>query len=387
MNRLLRKTRVLSKLGMSVLHAKLLRKRRPIFVGLYITNNCNLRCSYCFHNVEDRYDDPTRRDPKTSEIFRQVDEMYDLGMRWIFLLGGEPLVHKDIGPLVKHITDKGILLHIFTNGIMIPKRFKQIERADGVAVSIDGAEEATDLLRGKGAFKKAFDGAEMCAKAGMQTRIHAVINQHSFKDMKVLAQMCLEKGFHLTLSPLNSIGDGMGQKHGGNDPSLRMTTEQYKEFYRLYRNLKTDGYPISNSLYSIDKAANWPTDYHRWIKRDGINGPAEEFIGYKQEPCVIGDTHGCIDSEGTMFNCIQRGVLDGLNIKDVGIKKAWDALPEFRKDCNMCSSMNTIETAAYLNMRPEIVMEGIKFFFGKRPKPTKSTLGPGDATGQRAAAN
>ena len=73
-----------------------------------------------------------------------------------------------------------------------------------------------------------------------------------------------------------------------------------------------------------------------------------------------------------MFNCIQRGVLDGLNIKDVGIKKAWDALPEFRKDCNMCSSMNTIETAAYLNLRKEIVMEGIKFFFGKRPKPNNS---------------
>ena len=202
MNRFLRRTRVLSKLAASVLHAKLFRQRRPIFVGLYITNNCNLRCSYCFHNVEDRYDDPSRRDPKTSEIFRQVDEMYDLGMRWIFLLGGEPLVHKDIGPLVKYITDKGILLHIFTNGIMVPKRFKQIERADGVAVSIDGGEEATDLMRGKGAFKKAFQGAEMCAQAGMQTRIHAVINQHSFQDMKILAQMCLDRGFYLTLSPL-----------------------------------------------------------------------------------------------------------------------------------------------------------------------------------------
>ena len=387
MNRFLRRTRVLSKLAASVLHAKLFRQRRPIFVGLYITNNCNLRCSYCFHNVEDRYDDPSRRDPKTSEIFRQVDEMYDLGMRWIFLLGGEPLVHKDIGPLVKHITDKGILLHIFTNGIMIPKRFKQIERADGVAVSIDGGEEATDLMRGKGAFKKAFQGAEMCAQAGMQTRIHAVINQHSFQDMETLAQMCLDRGFYLTLSPLNSIGDGMGQKHGGNDPSLRMSREQYKEFYRLYRKLKTDGYPISNSLYSIDKAANWPTDYHRWIKREGIGGSAEEFNGYKQEPCVIGETHGCIDSEGTMFNCIQRGVLDGLNIKDVGIKKAWDALPEFRKDCNMCSSMNTIETAAYLNLRKEIVMEGIKFFFGKRPKPAKSTLGSRGFTEENAKIN
>ena len=378
MSRFFRKTRVLSKLVANVAYAKILKKRRPIFLGLYITNTCNLRCTYCFHNVEDRYDDKSRPDPKTLEIFRQVDEMYDLGTRWIFLLGGEPLVHKDIGKIVKYITDKGILLHIFTNGIMVPKRFEQIKSADGVAISVDGGEEATDVMRGKGAFKRAFEAAEICVKAGMQTRVHAVINKHSFNDMEFLAKKCQKVGCHITLSPLNSIGDGMGQKHGGNDPSLRMSKDQYKEFYRLYRKLKTDGYPISNSLYSIDKAATWPTDYHKWIQREGINGPdeefagynVEEFAGYKQEPCVIGYTHGCIDSEGTMFNCIQRGVLDGQNIHDVGIKNAWDALPEFRKDCNMCSSMNTIETAAYMNLRKEILMEGVKFFFGRKPKPS-----------------
>ena len=57
MSRFFRKTRVLSKLVANVAYAKILKKRRPIFLGLYITNTCNLRCTYCFHNVEDRYDD------------------------------------------------------------------------------------------------------------------------------------------------------------------------------------------------------------------------------------------------------------------------------------------------------------------------------------------
>ena len=70
---------------------------------------------------------------------------------------------------------------------------KDIESADGVAISVDGGEEATDAMRGKGAFKRAFEAAEICVKAGMQTRIHAVINQHSFRDMDVLAKMCLQK--------------------------------------------------------------------------------------------------------------------------------------------------------------------------------------------------
>ena len=364
-----RKVRVLSKLGLSILHSKILNKRRLVFCSLYITNTCNLRCSYCFHNIEDRYDDKSRPDPKTVEIFNQVDELYKLGVRWIFLLGGEPLVHKEIGLIVNYIVKKGMLLHIFTNGIMIPRRFEQIKKTDGVSVSVDGGEEATDLMRGEGSFRKAFEGAEICSKAGISTRVHAVINQHSFQDMEILAKMCYDRGLYITLSPLNSIGDGMGQKHGGNDPALRMSTEQYQDFYKRYRKLKLDGYPIANSLYSINKALEWPTDHHRWIRRDPKTGIPEEFKGYKQEYCVNGHSHVGLDSEGTMLNCIQRGVTDGPNTKEVGIKKAWEQLPEYRKDCSMCSSMNTIETAAYTNIRKEIIYEGFKFFFGKKLTP------------------
>ena len=83
---------------------------------------------------------------------------------------------------------------------MIPKKFDQIKSADGVAISVDGGEEATDLMRGKGAFKKAFDAAEICVNAGMQTRIHAVINKHSFNDMEFLA-----KKMPTSWMPLNSL--------------------------------------------------------------------------------------------------------------------------------------------------------------------------------------
>ena len=69
-----------------------------------------------------------------------------------------------------------------------------------------------------------------------------------------------------------------------------------------------------------------------------------------------------------MFNCIQMGCLHGLNIKEVGIKRAWDELPQYRPNCVSCASVNTIETAAYLNLRPEIILDGFRFFFGRRKK-------------------
>ena len=43
-------------------------------------------------------------------------------------------------------------------------------------------------------------------------------------------------------------------------------------------------------------------------------------------------------------------------------------LPRLRKDCVSCASVNTIETSAYLNLRPEIMRDGFSFFWNRRKK-------------------
>ena len=67
-----------------------------------------------------------------------------------------------------------------------------------------------------------------------------------------------------------------------------------------------------------------------------------------------------------MFNCIQLGCMNGPNIKEHGVRRAWELLREYRPNCESCSSVNTIEVAAYLNVRHEIITDGLKFFFGKK---------------------
>ncbi len=360
MNRLHRKAWVVSRLGMSILKAKLLKQRNPIFVGLYITNQCNLRCSYCFVNVEDRFNNPARKGFTTEEIFKIVDDLYAMGTRWIFLLGGEPLVHNGIAQIVRHIVRKGILLHILTNGTLIEQKIDQIEQADGVCVSIDGGESSTDRMRGQGTFKRALRGVEIALSRGMKTRIHAVLDRYSITEMEMLAGMAQQIGVTITIAPPNYLGKS-------DIPALSLTREEYQDFYRRYRRLKELGYPIGNSYFSIDKALHWPIGYHEFIS------PGQRFNSYRPIPCVIGRWHGCIDAEGTVFNCIQRGCLDGLNLKEVGLKRAWNQLPERRSDCLSCASINTIETSAYLNLKPEIIGDGIRFFFGRLKATTKGS--------------
>lgn len=353
MSRLRRRLTILSKLGTSLLAAKVTGRRRPVFMGLYITNRCNLRCKYCFVNVDDRFDKPERWGFSREEVLNVVDELHAMGTRWVFLLGGEPLMHPAFGDIVRHIAGKDILLHVLSNGTLIEQKIDALEPADGVCVSIDGAERATDEMRGAGTYKKALRGVEIALGRGLKTRIHAVLNKFSQPDMEELARVARGMGVTITLSPPNYLG-------ATDDPSLQLTREEYQDFYRRYRSLKERGFPIGNSFFAIDKALAWPAGYHEFI------GTGQTFPGYEPLNCAIGDLHGCIDAEGTMFNCIQRGCLAGQNIRTEGIAKAWEALPSFRPGCVSCASVNTIEASAYLMLRHEVLLDGFRFFFGKR---------------------
>jgi len=363
MSRFTHRVRILSKIGWSIAHAKLLRQRRPVFIGLYITNRCNLRCKYCFVNVDKRFNDPKRWGFSGQEVRDIVDELYTMGTRWIFMLGGEPLMHDEVGPIVRHIVNKGILLHVLTNGTLIESKIDEIEAADGVCVSVDGLEAATDAMRGKGTFRKALRGIEVALSRGMTARIHAVLTKPSLGDMEALAAIAKDMGVGISISPPNYLGHS-------DVPALQLTREEYRDFYARYRRLKEQGFPINNSFYAIDKALEWPVDYHEFIKE------GQRFPDYRPIRCVIGDLHGCIDAEGTMFNGIQLGCLSGANIREVGLKQAWAELPNWRPNCVSCASVNTIETAAYLGLRPEILTDGFRFFFGRALKRDSHPLLP-----------
>ena len=90
------------------------------YLELPVVKHCNLNCRYCSHfaNIEDKYYMPIESFEndmnRLSELFSNVTEMR--------LLGGEPLLHSQIGEFVR-IAKKyfpGTELKIATNGLLIP---------------------------------------------------------------------------------------------------------------------------------------------------------------------------------------------------------------------------------------------------------------------------
>jgi MoaA/NifB/PqqE/SkfB family radical SAM enzyme len=343
--------RILKNLFLQSAKAKYLSTRVPVFVSIVLNGRCNLRCSYCYANVNNRFDNLQPEGFSKQEIFAMVDELYRMGTRLIFLLGGEPLLHEHIGEIVEYIVGKGIMLHIITNGTLIKKKLNRIKKAHYLCVSLDGPQEYNDRYRGKGTYAVIIDNLKAALAESLHVRIHPVLTKGSIKILPDLIKVCQELKVLMTYSPANYLGET-------DFPDFKMTDEEYKEFWSELIRMKKRGAPIANSLYALRKVVDWPIGYHAFI-----TGEQAERYDYTPVFCASGYTYCGIDSSGIMCNCINLGVKNGLNVREVGIKKAWDYLPEIRRNtgCVSCATLNTVETSVYMNLAPTIWWDAVRY--------------------------
>jgi MoaA/NifB/PqqE/SkfB family radical SAM enzyme len=127
-------------------------------VDVYITSQCNRRCSYCFLPA-DFFDSGARMSLESfSGVVRWSQHN---GVGEITLLGGEPSLHPSFPDMISHASGQGLDIRVVTNGA---RSFQRL-LADGtigpgnlarVAVSLDTLDEALqDQLRGRGAWQDA----------------------------------------------------------------------------------------------------------------------------------------------------------------------------------------------------------------------------------------
>lgn len=135
----------------------------PAFLIASITSNCNLHCAGCYSRCNGATTDCEPKDQLTSSEWGRIfKESEDLGISFILLAGGEPLLRKDV--IDEAAKCKSILFPIFTNGTFLRKDnldFYEKHRNLIPVISIEGDREKTDARRGKGVYDRllsAMDG-------------------------------------------------------------------------------------------------------------------------------------------------------------------------------------------------------------------------------------
>lgn len=126
----------------------------PPFLIASITSSCNLHCAGCYSRANHACSDEAPVSQLTSEEWKKIFvEARDLGIGFILLAGGEPMLRKDVIDVAGTIPE--IIFPIFTNGTMISEKYIESFRDHRnliPVISIEGHEEKTDQRRGDGMY-------------------------------------------------------------------------------------------------------------------------------------------------------------------------------------------------------------------------------------------
>ncbi len=90
---------------------------RPLTVA--VTAQCNLRCTGCRYG---RHFMPGEQ--LSLEKMRELlDDAQACGIEHVRLYGGEPLLHRDLPAIVRHLVELGLSTYVTTNGTLLRQRF------------------------------------------------------------------------------------------------------------------------------------------------------------------------------------------------------------------------------------------------------------------------
>lgn len=141
----------------------------PSFLIASITSKCNLHCAGCYSRCNKATVDAEPVSQLTGEEWLKIfDEADVLGISFILLAGGEPMLRRDI--IEAAGKQQNILFPIFTNGTFMDERyFELFERCRNLipVMSIEGDQTITDARRGEGIYNRLICNMEELQRRGL----------------------------------------------------------------------------------------------------------------------------------------------------------------------------------------------------------------------------
>src|SRR5688572_16671050 len=158
------------------------------YLRISLTDNCNLRCFYCMPEEEYEFT-PASKLMQKEEIETLSKIFVDLGVNKIRLTGGEPLVRKDAGEIIRTLSRLPVKLTLTTNGSRLHE-FVDILDESGVHslnISLDTLDpEKFQLITRRNQFSKIYDNIQLLLKRDFHVKVNMVVmkglNENEIND-------------------------------------------------------------------------------------------------------------------------------------------------------------------------------------------------------------
>lgn len=159
-----------------------------MFLGLALTEHCNLRCPHCI-----RDDVTTVRNLPEDLLFATVDAARALfGTLTVTMTGGEPTLHPAWERIVAGLHGRAVPYRFITNGWHMRRLMPGLTRhpPEMVRISLSGAtEEVHDAERGRGSFRRVLQGVALLTSRRIPPALSIVVDRRDRHQVREAADL------------------------------------------------------------------------------------------------------------------------------------------------------------------------------------------------------
>ncbi|MFO0563515.1 MAG: radical SAM protein [Polyangiales bacterium] len=240
----------------------------PLYLVHALTARCNARCGFCAWNPD--FYDP-REQLSTEAIERLYSDARRAGFVGVSIWGGEPLLHKDFDRIARHAHELGLTTHVVTNGFLLERKLDPVVKyMDRVCISLDHPSSLHDELRGiKGLFERIVSATRALRERAPEKQVIFICTLQKAnaqpETVRALGELMAELG---VLGIFNALRE---EAATSDDPGtlsrFAPSQRELSEAFDAVRSLKTQGYPILNSLTHIEMMREGSPKYRcHWPK-------------------------------------------------------------------------------------------------------------------------
>src|SRR5258706_1672470 len=169
---------------------------RPTLAVWELTLACDLACGHCGSRAGRARPDEL----STDEALALVDQLAELGVFEVVLIGGEAYLRDDWCTIVERIAARGMQPLITTGGRGMTAERARAGQAAGLvsaSVSIDGLEATHDVQRGvAGSHRAALEAMRNLRDAGIAVSANTQINKLSMAELPAVLETIIAHGAH-----------------------------------------------------------------------------------------------------------------------------------------------------------------------------------------------
>ncbi len=214
----------------------------PLLCNYYVTYRCNAYCNFCHFADHSKYKNSVFASIK--DFKRNVTQVKKLGVKFIDLTGGEPLLNKNIVQMVEFATSLKMQTSITTNALLYPKYAERLRgKVNLLHFSLDSPDEDEhNRIRGVNCYNAVMESIKIAKKLGEFPDILFTVTNSTYTKLPSMYEIAKRNELVLIINPVFSYFGNPGL----NETAINYIGEFIKNKPDVYMNaaylkLRKDG--------------------------------------------------------------------------------------------------------------------------------------------------